>query len=110
MRFPSLFRTPKYQQFEIKPRYYDPVKEFIEERRMVVNANQNGDPPNEPHISRIRFERKKNNEGVSATLLQLIIVLILGGLLLGWLYIGNDVLYYGLIVIPVYFFFRFKKR
>lgn len=32
MKVPSIFRLPKYQRFEIQPRYYDPVKEDIEKR------------------------------------------------------------------------------
>jgi hypothetical protein len=32
MKFPSIFKTASHQRFAIKPRYYDPIKEEIEER------------------------------------------------------------------------------
>ena len=32
MKFPSLFRTAAPMRYDIKPRYYDPVKEEIEQR------------------------------------------------------------------------------
>lgn len=109
MRFPSLFRMPRHQQFEIKPRYYDPVKEFVEERKALARRSEEG-PEVEYSASRIRFERKKSNQGLNTSLLQLIIALVLSGLVVGWLYIGNDILYYALALVPVYFYFRFKKR
>lgn len=32
MKFPSIFKTASHQRFAIKTRYYDPIKEEIEER------------------------------------------------------------------------------
>lgn len=32
MKFPAIFKTSSHQRFSIKPRYYDPIKEEIEER------------------------------------------------------------------------------
>lgn len=32
MKLPSIFRTASHTRFDIKPRYYDPIKEEIEER------------------------------------------------------------------------------
>ena len=32
MKLPSIFKTASHQRFSIKPRYYDPIKEEIEER------------------------------------------------------------------------------
>lgn len=32
MKFPSIFRTASPMRFDIKPRYYDPIKEELEER------------------------------------------------------------------------------
>ncbi|MBB4080074.1 hypothetical protein GGR28_002704 [Lewinella aquimaris] len=42
MAFLRLFKTPKNQQFAYKPRYWDPKKEEAEERRLRVEALQNG--------------------------------------------------------------------
>ena len=109
MRFPSLFRVQKHQQFQIKPRYYDPVKEFIEERKVLANQSED-EKPTGYSASRIRFERKKSNDGMSTSLLQLVIALVLSGLLVGWLYLGNDMLYVSFVLVPVYFYFRFRKK
>ena len=32
MKFPSIFRTATPMRFDIKPRYYDPIREELEER------------------------------------------------------------------------------
>jgi len=110
MRFPSLFKTPKHQQFEIKPRYYDPVKEFIEERRALVKGEQQAEQSDLPHVSRIRFERRKKSSGLNTSLLQLVIALILTVMIVGWLFLGNDMLYFSFILVPVYLYFRIRKR
>lgn len=105
MRFPSLFRLPSNQQFEIKPRYYDPVKEFVEQRRSLVNSKE-GTEGN----SRITFERRKTSVRSNASLLQLVIALVLGVMTVGWLFIGNDIFYLGLILAPFYLYFRLRKK
>ena len=105
MRFPSLFRLPRSQQFEIKPRYYDPIKEFVDQRRSLVNS-KNG----EGEKSRISFERRKTSVGMGTSLLQLIIALVLGSMIVGWLFIGNDIFYFGLILVPFYLYFRIRKK
>lgn len=110
MRFPSLFRVPRHQQFDIKPRYYDPVKEFIDERKAIANRKEDDDTIHSYSASRIRFERRKTSGGMSTSLMQLIIALFLSTLVVGWLYLGNDILYLTLILVPVYFYFRFKKK
>ena len=107
MRFPSLFRLPRNQQFEIKPRYYDPVKEFVEERKRL---SEQGKSDEGYTASQIRFERKKSAVGMHASLVQLIVALLLASMVVGWLYFGNDVLYIGLIIIPFYLYLRLKRR
>ena len=108
MRFPSLFRLPRSQQFEIKPRYYDPVKEFVKEREMLAKSRK--DSGSEDSAPRIAFNRRQSSAGLSASLLQLIIALLLGSLVVGWLYIGNDIVYFGLLLAPLYLYFRFRKK
>lgn len=111
MRFPSLFRLPSSQQFEIKPRYYDPVKEFVKEREMLAkSAKKHGKDAGVYQPGRIEFQRKQTGMGASTSLLQLIIALTLGSLMVGWLYIGNDILYVGLILAPLYLYFRIRKK
>jgi hypothetical protein len=44
MKIPSIFKTASHQRFAIKPRYYDPIKEEIEERtsRIKKELEQEG--------------------------------------------------------------------
>lgn len=110
MRFPSLFRTPRHQQFHIKPRYYDPVKEEIEERVARIRQEVEGEMPDSSYRSSISFKRKTKRTQ-SASFLQLVIAVLLGGMIFGWLEIGNDIFYYLLLVgAPLYLFFRLKSR
>lgn len=110
MRFPSLFRLPGNQQFEIKPRYYDPVKEFVEQRKALAKGEKENMDGDVPSVSRVRFERRKSSTGLATSLLQLIIALVLASLIVGWLYLGNDILYVCLGLIPLYFYFKFRKK
>ncbi len=40
----SFFKTPKHQQFEYKPRYWNPRKEELERRLDLVHKSQEGNP------------------------------------------------------------------
>lgn len=107
MRLPSLIRLPRNKQFNIEPRYYDPIKEEVEERTSRINYEmKNG--PGEYHPGRISFS-KRSAPMPSTNVLQLAIAAILALLVVGWLYWGNDVAYVFVIGIPIYFFFRFRK-
>ncbi len=108
MRFPSLSRLPKYQQFDIKPRYYDPIKEEIKERterlRQPIEGNRGTDLPS----GQIRLKRKVKS-APATSMLQLLIATILGAMVLGWLQFGQDFFYYVLwITVPSYLFYRLK--
>ncbi len=107
MRFPSLIRLPRNKQFEIKPRYYDPVKEEIAERTERIRREMRGELEQRAG-QRITFERK-TSAVPSASLMQLAIAAILGLTFVGWLQYGNDIAYAFIVVIPIYFFFRFRK-
>lgn len=107
MRLPSLIRLPKNKQFHIQPRYYDPVKEELEERTSrIKNELRSGTDEYKP--GNISFS-KRSAPMPSTNILQLTIAAILGFLVVGWLYWGNDVAYAFIIGIPIYFFFRFRK-
>lgn len=109
MRFPSLFRLPKHQQFYIKPRYYDPVKEEIRERTERIKEEMEGkDSDVDQYSSKISFKRKAK-PAPSTSMLQLGIAALLGLIVVGWLQFGNHVFYYALwIVLPIYLVYRLK--
>ncbi len=109
MRFPSLFRLPKYQQFQIKPRYYDPIKEEIEERTERIKQELDGKETGNYHPAHISFRRKTKSAPMTS-MLQLLIAAVLGMLILGWLEFGNEIFYYMLwIIVPGYFLYRLKS-
>lgn len=111
MRFPSLIRLPRNKQFGLAPRYYDPIKEEIEERTRKIRLEmESGEGSGDYVPGKITFERKSET-APNTSLLQLAIASILGLMTVGWLYLGNDIFYYiAYIAIPVYIYFRFIRR
>lgn len=108
MRFPSLFRLPKHQQFVIKPRFYDPVKEEIREREEIARKRAEHGIDTDDIATKISFKRKAT-KAPATSMIQLIIAASLGGLIFGWFEFGNDVFYYALwIIVPGYLLFRAK--
>ena len=108
MRFPSLFRLPKHQQFRIQPRYYDPVKEEIKERTERIKEEMEGKEAGDYRSTKIAFKRKTKSAPMTS-MLQLGIAALLGVMILGWLQFGNEIFYYLLwIAVPVYLLYRLK--
>lgn len=109
MRFPSLFRLPRHQQFDIKPRYYDPVKEEIRERTERIKDQLEGKENGDYRSSKINFKRKTTSAPMTS-FIQLGIAAMLGIIVVGWLYIGNDIFYYLVwMLVPAYLFYRIKS-
>ena len=107
MRF--LFRIPKHQQFHIKPRYYDPVKEEVKERTERIKLQMEDNRHGDYHSKKIEFKRKTTSTS-GTSLLQLGIAAVLGVLMAGWLYIGNEIFYYAAwIALPLYLFYRLRN-
>jgi hypothetical protein len=111
MKFPSLTHLPAHRRFTVEPRYYDPVKEDIEERTSRIKQE----------ISQVRAGEIRSTSGISgsfarrasytknANILQMVILFCLITLIAGYLFYGNDIFYIFLLVIPIYFFFRIRK-
>ena len=109
MRFPSLFRLPRHQQFRIVPRYYDPVKEEIQERTERIKQEMEGRDSESYQTSRITFKRKTKTASFTS-MLQLGIAAILCLMILGWLQFGNSMFEYALwVIVPAYLFYRLNK-
>ncbi len=109
MRFPSLFRLPRHQQFQIQPRYYDPVKEEIDERTRRIKEEMQGREAGTYQSTKINFKRKAAS-APSTSLLQLGIAAFLGILIVGWLQFGGDFFYYLLwVIVPAYLFYRLRS-
>jgi hypothetical protein len=133
MKFPSIFRTAKPMRFDIKPRYYDPVKEEIAQRTAKIKRelqadgklpleNENSEALNRDYGSSIRgaFTQGGPIKGRTATMvssagmIRFVIFLVLLGAFFGYLYLGPDALYTILYIFIggflVYLFFRLKGK
>lgn len=110
MRFPSFIRIPRNRRFEIEPRYYDPIKEEIEDRTRRIKEEMKGNPSvGAKSGNRINFERKTASVP-DTSFLQLIIAAVLGIMVVGWLFYGNQIFYVLWGVVPFYLYFRFKRK
>ncbi|KYG76773.1 hypothetical protein [Roseivirga echinicomitans] len=117
MKLPSLVKKPNYQRYDIKPRYYDPVKEDIENRtsrikaEMGMNENANLDPGYRSQIEgSFRKNMKHAKNGVDQTImLRLIIFVILILFVGGFVYIGKDIFYLALLYVPYLIWKKMRK-
>ena len=113
MKIPSLIRIPNHQRFHIKPRFYDPVKEDVENRERLIIAEINSEKKKGTYVPGTRiataFERgmkKKDNSGI----LRFLFVILLFGGTVGYLYFGLIALYiiFGLGVL-IFIIARLKR-
>jgi len=111
MKLPTIVKLGKYHCFNLTPRHYDPIKEEIEQRTEAIRRqlqeegllkpNENFDPglSSGPRSAirgsfRSRSKAKRASLFDNAGLLRLFIFVILLGGMGGYLYLGNEVLYY----------------
>lgn len=125
MKLPSLFRTASNVRYDIKPRYYDPVKEEIEQRTARIKKELESDGL----IEESEFEFRSNLKGsfgqsrgikekldtktvASTGLIRTFIFLLLMGSVFGYLYLGPVVfsylLYLAIFSLGIYFLKRLK--
>lgn len=130
MKFPSIFRTSSPMRYDIKPRYYDPVKEEIEQRtsRIKKELESEGilEPSNEEDsqgygsgikgsFAKYKGIKQRETSFFSSTaMIRTFLFLAMVIATFGYIYIGpeifNYLLYVGLISAGIYFFFRIKNR
>jgi len=116
MKLPGLIKKPNYQRFDINPRYYDPIREDIENRTSRIKAEMGmADAELDPgYRSQIAGSFRKNmkhaKNGVdSVTMLRLLIFVILVLFAGGFLYIGKEIFYLGLLYIPFLLWKKMRK-
>ncbi len=109
MKFPSLSRMPNYKRFNFEPRYYDSVREDIQNRteRIKHELKITSASDHREHIKSAFNNRAKRQK--SSDLMQVLLIILMLGAVGGWLVFGNVVLYICAIVFPLYFFFRTRK-
>jgi hypothetical protein len=109
MKLPSLTSLPKNKRFNFEPRYYDPIKEEIEEKTSRIKQEL-GDSSDmyRQHISNA-FRRRAKSEKTSG-LLQVIFVISFVVIFFGYIYYGSQIFYVFLVLIPMYIWMKRRKR
>lgn len=110
MKFPSIFRVAQHARFEIKPRYYDPVKEEIDQRTSRIRKELQSEgklPLSEDGDSELRYSStlrgafaagsqirgRSTSPFNNAGLIRLGIFILLIISVFGYIYFGPDALY-----------------
>ncbi|SEF70346.1 hypothetical protein [Algoriphagus boritolerans] len=130
MKFPSIFRTASPMRYDIKPRYYDPIKEEIEQRTSRIKKElenegllQPGDETNlngygtgiRGSFSQYKGIKQRDTSLFSSTaMIRTLLFLAMVMLAFGYIYIGPEIftylLYVGMIAAGIFIFFRLKNR
>ena len=81
MKIPSFIRLPKNKRFNFEPRYYDPIKEEIEERTSRIK-NEMEEEEGYSHRGSISSAfRRKQRQNKQSNVMQFVFVFILVGVL-----------------------------
>ena len=130
MKIPSLFQSKSPNRFEIKPRYWDPVKEEIEQRTSYIKREleaQGKLTPEEIDLKakyetgiRGAFSQNRKTKsfnsgsGASTAIIRSIIFFFLLGGGAGYIYLGPVIFQYLLIIAAliggIYFFAKRKPK
>lgn len=109
MKVPSIFRIPKYQRFEVQPRYYDPIKEDLDNRtsRIKQEMRLKKEGKNVESIRDAFQARKASNR--SADLFQVLMIIIISVSIGGYIFYGASVYFALLLLLPLYIILRRKR-
>ena len=88
MRLPSFIKLPRSRRFKFPARHYDPIKDDLDQRISGLKHNKK------------KYFNRNRSSNISASKLQLIIAFILSFLIFGWIYIGNKIFIFILLLIP----------
>jgi len=113
MKFPSFLKIPKHQRFRFEPRYYDPVKEEIEQRVSRIQKEiSDDDSIDDNYRQRISssYQRRTYDRRtpVGSGLQQFMMMIILFGGFIGYIFLGNIALYALLLLIVLYAYLRLR--
>mgnify|MGYP005999274857 CR=1 FL=1 len=118
MKIPSIIRIPRHQRFHIEPRYYDPVKEEIEQRtsriKKELEIEHAENELNEQDDAGYRIarafsgrivRRERNTSGI----FQFLLMIVLFMSFIGYLYLGNVALYFLGLFMILFVYMKFRK-
>ena len=121
MKIISLFtKAPQHQKFSYRPRYYDPSKDEMAEREERIRkeiARERGELPKDSGGYKTRiagsFQAARNRSKPTTQgrmhLLRLGILLYLTLLVFGFIFFGRVSFLSLIFIVPVYFYYKFKK-
>ena len=116
MRIPSIIKIPKHQRFHIEPRYYDPIKEEIEQRtsrikKEIKSEKESIEEDEVRHRLAGTFSGRiaKRERNVSTGVLQFVLVIVLFLGFFGYIYFGNIVLYLLGLFTLLFVYMKFRK-
>ena len=115
MKLPSLIRLPNHKKFAYEPRFYDPIKEEVTERaerirrEVEAEAAKTEDQRNKFKEEWKQVHHRQDLESKRSGISQMIFVLLFFCTFVGYIFYGNNALYIGLILIPVYIFLRMRQ-
>lgn len=109
MKFPSIFRQPRYQRFHIEPRYYDPIKEDLKQReeRIKKELEQGNNGTYAENISEAFSKRRGSNYGTALT--QVLFIILFLAVFFGYIYYGNGAFYGLILLLPIYILIKRKR-
>ena len=115
MKFPSILKVPEHKKFRLQNRYYDPVKEDIENRTAKIKAEmerrKNLDSDLSEYESKIAgsFSQKSIYKESSTGMLRFTLMVVLFFGAIGYMYFGNIVLYIFLGLLLLIYFLRKRQ-
>ncbi len=111
MKIPLLSGRLQNKRFQFEPRYYDPVKEDIDNRTARIAAEMKHEPSAEVQRARIKTAYiVRENRSRSIDMMQVVLMVLLVATVFGWIYYGNVALYFFLVLFPIYIYFRTRKH
>ena len=109
MKLPSLLRIPKNKRFNYIPRYYDPVKDEIQEKESKFRAELSEDGRKLKRLSISETYKRRSRLDKRTDSRQIFFILTFTIIIFGYLYIGNYVFYFLFVLIPLYIWIRLRK-
>jgi len=96
----------------VEPRYYDPVKEDIENRtsRIKKELELSKEGEEHPKSSISGAFSRRSRESRKASIIQLLLIIFFITISLGYLQFCNNILYLFLVIVPIYFYVRLKGK
>ena len=111
MKFPRVSRVPSHRRFHIEPRYYDPVKEEIEQRTAQIKEEmeQERRRGGSAHSLRTSFRdarERREAETVRSNMMLGVLLAGMVGFVFTYLEYGNYAFLLLLVIIPAYLFIK----